>query len=152
MTKQQIKNKLIQICKSEIEKRISLNDKLMKEEQNTANQYKGAMESRYDTFKEEAQSRKDAYAMQIDKLLKLNSVLLTLKNEPLECAGLGSVIETNLSNYFLFYYLFDDAVEIEKKTFFIISMESPIGIALQNKKINDKFMFNGKEIIISDVY
>lgn len=152
MTDEQIKWTLIEYCKSEIKLRIALNEKLMKEEQEIANQYKGAMESRYDTFKEEAQARKDGYAMQIDNLLKLNSVLFLIDIKTPKKAELGAVIETNRMNYFIFYFLFDEPVTLDKKDYCIISLESPIGIALQNKKINDKFIFNGQEYQIKNIY
>jgi len=152
MTNKEIKWRLIEICKNEIKLRIALNEKFMKEEQEIANQYKGAMESRYDTFKEEAQARKDAYAMQIDKLLKLNSELFLIKIDNPEEAEYGAVVETNRMNYFIFYFLFDEPLKIDKKDYCIISLESPIGIALKNKKRNDKFTLNGKEYQILNIY
>jgi hypothetical protein len=152
VTKQEIKNKLIEICKSEIQEKIKMNEKMMNEEQKTANQYKGAMESRYDTFKEEAQARKDAYAMQIDKLLKLNSILLSINSKTPEKAEPGAVIETDRMNYFIFFYLFDEPVTVGNQEFCIISLESPVGIALKNKKINGTFIFNGNEFRILNIY
>ena len=53
----QIKKKLIEICKHELETRIELHKRAMEEAQEEANAHKGAMESRYDSFKEETFSK-----------------------------------------------------------------------------------------------
>lgn len=152
MTKKEIKAEIINACKSEIEKQISFNEKQSGEEQKTANLYKGAMSSRHDTFKEEAQARKEIFNAKIINLLKLKSELRLLSNKTCDSVVMGAIVETTSDNYFIFCYLFDDNLEIGGREYSTISIDSPIGKALADKKVNEKITFNQKEFVITDIY
>jgi transcription elongation GreA/GreB family factor len=152
MTKEEIKNKLFETCEAEISRQIAFSEEQMSREQKTANMYKGAMESRYDTFKEEAQARKDMNAMTVERLLKQKSILMSSRNSKCQAATPGAVVETQGDNYFILFYLFEDGIELNGKEYFVISLESPVGTALRNKKTGDKFHINGREIEINDIY
>ena len=66
MEKVKIREILINTCKKELEKQLNELKKAMDDAQFEANQHIGAMESRYDSFKEEAQARVSGFARQID--------------------------------------------------------------------------------------
>tara|TARA_B110001454_G_scaffold168337_1_gene158449 strand:+ start:1288 stop:1746 length:459 start_codon:yes stop_codon:yes gene_type:complete len=66
-----------------------------------------------------------------------------------EIAHLGSVIETNFSNYFL--SISAGKIIIEDKIYFAISILSPIGKLLLGKKVNEVFVFNDKTFQIKKI-
>lgn len=152
MEKLKIKKKLLEICKSEIQAQMLQQKQAMDDAQEEANAHKGAMESRYDTFKEEAQRKKDAHAKQYHQLMLLDSALGNVTLDEHKEIKFGSVVETEQTNYFLFAYIFDDPLEVDDKKFLSINLMSPLGKAMNGKKKGDKVVFNKKELVILDVY
>ncbi|CAM1350181.1 3-oxoacyl-ACP synthase [Tenacibaculum halocynthiae] len=62
---------------------------------------------------------------------------------------LGSIIETNLFTYFL--SISAGKIIVNNKTFFAVSVSSPIGKLLLGKTVNDELTFNGKKIAIKNI-
>ena len=152
MEKLKIKKTLLEICKSEIQNQMLQQKQAMDDAQEEANAHKGAMESRYDTFKEEAQRKKDAHAKQYHQLMILDSALGNVTLDEHNEVKFGSVVETEETNYFLFAYIFNDLIELNNKKFLSINLMSPLGKAMNGKKKGDKIVFNKKESTIIDVY
>lgn len=152
MTKSEIKSELIKICRAEINRLLTFYEERMEEEQKTANMYKGAMESRYDTFKEEVQERKNMHAVKADNLLRIKSVILSSDNNEFSSVIPGAVVETSFENYFILSFLFYEPIIIDGKEFYTISLDSPIGKAITGKRQGETIIFNGNEITINDIY
>lgn len=70
-------------------------------------------------------------------------------NKKLDSAQFGSMIETNMGNYFISLPL--GKLEVEKTSLFCISLASPIGQVLQGKKVGDKVEFQGKLLEIISI-
>lgn len=83
------------------------------------------------------------YELQKNELLKINPLR---KNSKVE---FGSLVFTSGGNYFISIGL--GKIEIEQEAVYCISLISPIGKALQNKKAVEKISFQGKEIFISKI-
>ena len=92
---------------------------------------------------------------------KINNQLFLLKNQlrSIESisikdkknkVGVGSVIKTNKSFYFISIGLGKHTVD--NNDIYIISLSSPIGKLLNNKKKGDKIVFNNNEELIEDIY
>ncbi len=62
---------------------------------------------------------------------------------------LGSIIETNSFTYFL--SISAGKIIVNNKTFFAVSVSSPIGKLLLGKTVNDELTFNGKKIAIKNI-
>jgi len=154
MDKIEIKKALYDFCRNFLEEKMKFHSDMMEEEQKIANMYKGAMESRYDTFKEEAQARKDGHAKKVEYFLKLQSDLLSINPNLLnDDVRPGSVVMlSNVINFYIFAYITEDDVEIDGIEFTPVSLSSPIGSLIAGKKAGDTFSFNGKDVIISDVF
>ena len=60
--------------------------------------------------------------------------------------GFGSVVQTNIGNYFVSVAVGD--LEIQTQCFYCISLASPLGKLLQGKKKGDKVLGNNKEVFI----
>jgi len=153
MEKLILKKKLIELCKNELNQKIAMYEKAMQEEQNTANQYKGIMESRHSTFKEEAQDRKNAFAMRIEMLMKQLSALISIKQDVIyNKPEFGAVVELENDSYFISFFIFEEPVTLEGKEFITLSKDSPLGFEFKNKRKGDIFNFNGKTFKITDIY
>ena len=63
--------------------------------------------------------------------------------------GLGSLVKTDKSFYFICIGLGN--YTIDKKTIYVISLASPIGKILNNKKEGDTIIFNNKEEKIKEI-
>jgi hypothetical protein len=152
MKNEEKKNQIIELCKKELEKRILIQTEAMKDAQETANKYKGAMESRYDTFKEEAQQRRDSHAKQIDILIRQKSALLNIGKKINTKAEFGAVVETESEIYFMCFYLFDDEIIYEGKELLTLREDTPLGAAFKGKEKGESVDFNGNNHIIKEIY
>ena len=92
---------------------------------------------------------------------KIDNQLLILKNQlraiksislsdKKKKVGVGSFIKTNKSFYFISIGLGKQI--IDNNAINIISLSSPIGKLLNNKKKGDKIVFNNKEELIENIY
>ena len=61
----------------------------------------------------------------------------------------GSLVVTNQGNYFISIGI--GKIEVNNETYFSISIASPIGNLLHNKKIGDKVQFKEREFIIQNI-
>ncbi|MBK9404457.1 MAG: hypothetical protein IPN57_07990 [Ignavibacteria bacterium] len=152
MKNEEKKRQIIDICKKEIEKRISIQTEAMNDAQETANKYKGAMESRYDTFKEEAQQRRDGHAKQIDTLLKQKSALMNAGQSLNTRAEFGSVIEADEEIYFLCFSISDDELRFNEKELITLREDTPLGVAMKGREKGDTVKLNGYEFTIREIY
>lgn len=154
MEKIEIKKTLFDFCRKFLEEKMKFHSDMMEEEQKIANMYKGAMESRYDTFKEEAQARKDGHAKKVEYFLKLQSELLSIiPNSINEEVRPGSVVILSSGvNFYIFAFITEDDIEVGDLEITPISLSSPIGSIIAGKKAGDTFRFNGKIVEISDVF
>lgn len=62
----------------------------------------------------------------------------------------GSLVFTNKGNYFISIGL--GKIEINKQVYFSVSPASPIGKSLAHKRVEDRIVFQSREIIISDIF
>ena len=92
---------------------------------------------------------------------KIHNQLLILKNQlraiksislsdKKNKVGVGSFIKTNKSFYFISIGLGKQI--IDNNDIYIISLSSPIGKLLNNKKKGDKIVFNNNEELIENIY
>lgn len=92
---------------------------------------------------------------------KIDNQLLILKNQlraiksislsdKKKKVGVGSFIKTNKSFYFISIGLGKQI--IDNNDIYVISLSSPIGKLLNNKKKGDKIVFNNKEELIENIY
>jgi len=128
---------------------IRLTEKMKGESQETANLHVGCMESRYDTFKEEAQYEVDRYQGQINNLSNDLNVLggfinaYNSRNPDNSVARLGNAIvlespDQKKHQYFLAPVCGGMTIETEQGDFLVVTHKSPIGMAVIGKMVNQK--------------
>lgn len=116
-----------------------------------ANDTKSSAGDKFETGRSMMQMEisKNEAQLQTTKYMKheLSKIDATKK---LESVQFGSIIQTSSGSYFISLPL--GKVEIEKTSIFCISLASPIGKALFEKKSGDKVEFQGRSIEILNIY
>ena len=114
------------------------------------NETKSNVGDKYETTREMMQLEIEKNALQLNKYeLQKNELLKIDINKSHHKVELGSFVFTAENTYFISIGL--GKIEIENEPVFCISLISPIGKALQNKKAGDKINFQGKEIFVTKI-
>jgi len=111
---------------------------------------KSSMGDKYETGRIMAQMEMHKLNDQLEQSLKLKKALAQISVEKVcDTAEFGSLVITNLGLYFISVGL--GVVEVKDEKCFCISLASPIGQALQGKKVGDKLRFQNKDLKIVEV-
>ncbi len=140
-----MKKKIIDFISNSIKEKISILKLELDSIQNEKNNItKSSAGDKFETSRSTMQIEYDKLNNQINILhnqLKLiESIDYSIKKSRV---GLGSFIKTNKSHYFICVGLGN--YTIDKKTIYVISLASPIGKILNNKKEGDTIIFNNRE-------
>ena len=146
-TKLLILNKLQEIINEKLEVANSA-IKLAKEARN--NDTKSSAGDKFETGRAMMQIEIENSTVQLNKAL-FNKTELSKINikQTYDKAEFGSLVITNQGSYFISIGI--GKLEIANKPYFCISLASPIGKLLHNKKIGDKSNFLNKDFIIEDI-
>jgi transcription elongation GreA/GreB family factor len=161
----------INVLKNDVERlnsMISQATSAAKEAQKEANYHIGAMQSRYDTFKEEAQYLAEAQKLRIftlkDKAAQSEELISKLESKSLienVIVNLGSLVCIEIEHDKKIYYFFvpdgtGKIVKIGQYQAVCISPEAPIAIPIIGCQIDDEieFLFGGKNTfgIIDNIF
>ena len=125
--------------------------KAMEDAQNSANESQGAMEDKFESFREACHIQRDMYAKQLaegmDKLSILKRIVRSKVNDTV---SLGSVIRTDAQNYFISVSLGE--IKVKGETYFAISAASPVYKAMADKTKGESFTFRDKPITILELF
>jgi len=130
--------------------------KLLKFELDSINKEKNNLKksSAGDKFETSRALMQTEYDKIDNQLLILKNQLRAIKSISLSDkkrkVGVGSFITTNKSFYFISIGLGKQI--IDNNDIYVISLSSPIGKLLNNKKKGDKIVFNNKEELIENIY
>ena len=62
---------------------------------------------------------------------------------------LGSIVKTNQRSFYISTSIGE--INLDNETFFAISLNSPIGLLLKNKTVNEQFEFNQTKYVITEI-
>ncbi|HKK40467.1 MAG TPA: hypothetical protein VJ949_13685 [Cryomorphaceae bacterium] len=96
-----------------------------------------------------AQTELDTLEKRIVELKEKANAIKNLPIEPKEEVGSGSLVETSQGMYFLAVGL--GKIELDGKSYFIVSPAAPIGQAMLGKRNGDVFVFRELEILIMGI-
>lgn len=114
------------------------------------NETKSSMGDKYETGHTMMQMELEKNRVQLNKALKIKNELEQIDpHKKYNRVEFGSLVIASNGTYFIFIAI--GKLDIKDKTIYSISMASPIGKLLHNKKTGDKFKFQGKEISILEV-
>jgi hypothetical protein len=120
--------------------------------QESANETQGAIEDKFESFREACQIQRDLYARQLDEALTGLQVLERVSDvrPPKDQPGLGSVVVTDSQTFFIALSLGE--IHVDGQPYFVISAFSPIYQAMTTARSGDAFSFRGKSYQIQAVY
>lgn len=147
----ELKKRLLQESSKILTMQIQAAKEAMDDAQESANEHQGAMEDRFESFREACQIQRDMYARQLDELITTMGMLKRINATKLNHEiALGAVVLTELQNYYIGVSLGE--IKIEGDSFFAISGMSPIYKAMAGKTSGDTFVFRDKEYKILQVF
>ena len=149
MTRQQKRIQIIQACLEQQQQLAATAKQEMESAQQQSNDY-GANVDRYDSYRTKMMRARDMYAKQLSNANAGIRVLQELINlPPFEKAEHGAIVITDKQKFFLsigagkFLVPHRSAESIPQQTFFAISAQTPIYMALKGKQPGDTLTFNG---------
>lgn len=147
----QLKQKIHSHLMDDLEKKISgsivaINS--LKESRD--NESKSTAGDKHETGRAMVQIEIDNNENQLKKILiqknELSKIDLQKKYDNVE---FGSLVLTDTENYFI--SIGAGKIKVENGIYFAISLASPIGMLLKDKKAGEKIKFNDREIIIREI-
>ena len=144
------KLQFIESYKASLEKMLAEAIRAMNEAQEEANNHVGAMESRYDTFKEEAQYLASAHKVRISELQHCIKAINHIKRNPplLHQVEVGCIVvitdedEKSQFQYFILPGGDGSKHKLGEMDTFIVSPGSPIARQLLGKSLQDDITLN----------
>jgi len=144
------KEALHKACLVYAEKRIQTATEAYKSAQDSANEETKNTASEDDNSKAMLQIEAEQQAKHMVEARKLKEEMLRIDpNVETTQVSAGSLVITNLGNYYV--SISAGKIDLDKKSYFAVSISAPIAQALKSKKIGDKVKFNDKTIEILDV-
>ncbi|MBI3133339.1 MAG: 3-oxoacyl-ACP synthase [Bacteroidetes bacterium] len=144
------KEALYQACLAYAEKRIQTATEAYKSAQDSANEETKNTASEDDNSKAMLQIEAEQQAKHMVEARKLKEEMLRI-DPSLETNQVmaGSLVITSLGNYYI--SISAGKIDLDKKSYFAISLSAPVAQALKGKKTGEKVKFNDKMIEILDV-
>ncbi|MEN8122694.1 MAG: 3-oxoacyl-ACP synthase [Bacteroidota bacterium] len=145
--KQLILNQLHEI----IDQKIETSKKAIKSAKEARdNDTKSSAGDKYETGRAMMQIELEKSEKQLNNSLNLKQDLSLIDiQKEYKRIEFGSLVITNQGNYFISIGI--GKIEVNNENYYAISLASPIGKLLYNKKINDKFQFQEREFIIRNI-
>ncbi len=140
-----MKKKIIDFIIYSIKEKINIleseSDSIRKEKNNIT---KSSAGDKFETSRSSMQIEYDKLNNQINILYNQLKLIESIDNLTKKSrVGVGSLVKTDKSFYFICIGLGN--YTIDKKTIYVISLASPIGKILNNKKEGDMIIFNNRE-------
>ena len=157
MTREEHRQMVICSCIEQQEHIASVAKQEMDSAQQQSNDY-GANVDRYDSYRTKMMRARDMYAKQLSNAnagIRVLQELITLA--PFDHAEHGAIVVTNRQRFFLsigagkFLVPHRSAESVPQETYFAISAQTPIYMALKGKKAGDSITFNGTTQTITEI-
>lgn len=111
---------------------------------------KSTMGDKYETGRAMVEMEMDKLHEQLDQLIKQKKALSNLKSDTVQDhVDFGSLVETNLGKYFVAVGI--GMLTVENEKIYCISLASPVGQVIRDKKAGEKVNFQGRDILIKSV-
>ncbi|MCW5519887.1 GreA/GreB family elongation factor [Aureitalea sp. L0-47] len=151
MTNQEIKKILFQNCEEYISgHRDRINNALDAVKESLFDEEKSTVGDKHHTNRAMLQIEREKFSHQLVEVDKEEAVLNKISLEHInDIVHLGSLVITNNGNYFM--SVSAGVVSIGDKTFYCISLKSPIGKLLLGKKQGESVTFNKRTIELLEV-
>lgn len=144
------KKELLEECLRQQNKLAETAKNAMLQAQESANEQKGTMGDKFESFREQCQIDRDMYARQYEEALKVVNTLKKIDPEKTnEIPALGAVVITDSTHFFISASL--GQIKIDNETFVAVSTSSPMFVAMAGKKKGEYFSFRDKKFVIKEI-
>lgn len=151
MEKLEKKKELLQACIDQQKASIHTAQKAIASVKESVEEERSSIEDSMESFRESLNTERDMYSRQIQEGIDGLSVLNRINIAEHNTVKLGSVVKTNLHNYFVSISLGEVKTE-DGETYLAISTQSPIFQTLSGKKKDDSFSFRNQNVRILDIF
>lgn len=150
--KSKLKKALVEACHQIVDAKIAEARKGIAElEESSSHETKSSAGDKYETGRAMMQLEKEKLSSRLAEAMKWQKVLaqINIEKKPGK-AELGSLVITNQGLFFL--SIAGGNVKLEGKDYFLVSLASPAGAALKDKKPGDRLVFNGRAFEVLEVW
>ena len=146
-----IKHKLFQACHDFVNHKLrTTQDRIQSLQNDLQSETKSSAGDKHETGRAMLHLEIEKTAQQLNSIHQMREVMDRIDlSKKFKIVSLGSLIETNIGNYFLAISLGQH--KIDDRTYFIVSTSSPIGKELMGKKEGSELLFNGRKIQINTI-
>lgn len=147
-----LKEELFNQCKSFVDNRLQTVQEIISSNQKALqSETKSSAGDKHETGRAMLQLEMEKAGQQLNGINQMNEILAKIDiTKKSKTAHLGSVVKTTTANYFL--SISTGQLEVANTIFFAISVSSPIGKLLLGKQEKEAFIFNGKSIVINEIF
>lgn len=152
MSRETIKARLIEKINDLLAERIAeIEQAILSAKESRDSDTKSSAGDKYETGREMIQQEMDKQAAQLAKTRALSEDLKQIKlTRKYEEGEFGSLMFCNQGIYFLSVPL--GKIELDGVDYYCISLASPIGHALLRKTAGESAVFNGRKIIVEEIF
>lgn len=152
ITKEKIvKNKIWQACLEKQKSLAATTKDAMDQAQQSANEEKGSMEEKFESFREQLIRDRDMFARKLAEHISGMDTLRQIDADRLlSKVQLGSVVITDKQKFFISIGLGE--VKVDKDVFFAISVQSPLYQQMEGKQAGDTYEFRNIQSKIVSVF
>ena len=146
-----MKKLLYQHCLSLVENKIDrLKTAIGDLSEAAKNESKSSAGDKYETGLEMLQQEREKYKVQLRAVLLQQKTLANINpTVSKNTVELGSFVKTNHGTFFMSIGV--GKVVLDDQNYFVISLSSPIGQILKDKKAGEKAVFNGRTYVLEEV-
>ena len=151
MKNQSIKTQLLQLCNQSLDTRLQNVLAVIEDiKQSLQSETKSSAGDKHETGRAMLQLEREKAGHQLAEIEKTKQILSKINTESTsKKIGLGSVIFTTNSNYFI--SISDGELKVEGDTFYAISANTPIGQLLLGKSVGDEVVFRNLSFKITKI-
>lgn len=146
-----LKKTVFEFCNTYIAQRIETIAAVLKSlEESKNSESKSSVGDKYETGRAMIQLEEEKNRTQLAEALLTNSVLEAIDlSKSYNKVEIGSFVITNTGQYFIAVGI--GKIMIDKELIYGISLDSPIGLVLKDKKVGDSLSFNERLITIIEI-
>lgn len=146
-----IKEQLLHHINADLQQKIdSLQGNILSIRESKNSDTKSSAGDKFETGRAMAQQELDKQEQALGRLIKQAELIRQIKQgKSYQKVAFGSLVKTNTGNYFASINF--GRLSLDGEDYYAISLASPIGQVLVEKKVGDKVLFQGKEMKILDI-
>lgn len=151
-SKGELKQQLYRQCIDFVEERLSnMQNQIKAIQESLTSETKSSAGDKHETGRAMLQLEREKAGQQLAEVEKLKEALSKIDvTKSYEIIGLGSVVFTTKANYFL--AISAGQLKVNSELFFAISPNTPIGLLMMGRMIDDKIAFRDQSFLIKTVF